>query len=43
MPKIMQITAKTGLETVMPTRFKPFSTTSVKICPPARNRHKKRY
>ena len=30
MPKIMQITAKTGLETVMPTFLKPFSTTSVK-------------
>ena len=38
MPKIMQITAKTGLETVMPTFRKPFSTVSVKkYVPPDRN------
>ncbi len=31
MPKIMHIMASTGLEIVMPTFFKLFSTTSVKL------------
>jgi len=38
MPKIMQIIARTGRETVMPIRLKPFSTASVKNWfPPPRN------
>jgi hypothetical protein len=35
MPKIMHKTARTGLETVIPIFFSPFSTTSVKLGSPS--------